>query len=171
MVLSNEEIVRWFLDRGCDPNGKCSGGITAVVEAARVASLSVLKLLLAYHGTARNSDAIARAVHGHILNVPDRLEVVECLLAAGAPIDAYQFEPLSEEVISMAQLIGMETGLQLAVRENKLDMVKLLVQRGADVMKKGGLGTRGENAIEIAESKGFGEIVTLLRSQSSATVV
>lgn len=46
LVLDSEDIVRWFLKHGSDPNAWCGDAVTATTAAARSASLSVLKLLV-----------------------------------------------------------------------------------------------------------------------------
>jgi len=162
-VLSSEDIVHWFLTHGADPNAWCSHACTGTTEAARSASLSVLKLLVSHGGSVVSTDAVAQAVSGHVLGFPGRLEVMEYILDNGAPIDAYRFAYSGAEAPSLIDLFGLETGLQLAARGGKTDMVELLLKRGADKTLKGGFRTKGETAMEIAIASGFTDIVTLLK--------
>jgi ankyrin repeat protein len=69
------------------------------------------------------------------------------------------------EAPSLIDLYGMETGLQLAAREGRKEMLELLLRRGADKTKKGGFRTKGETAVEIADAAGWTEIAILLREQ------
>lgn len=57
----------------------------------------------------------------------------------------------------------METGLQLAARGGRKEMVQLLLRRGADKTKKGGWRTKGETAFQIATVAGFKNIALLLK--------
>ncbi|EPE26194.1 Ankyrin repeat-containing protein [Glarea lozoyensis ATCC 20868] len=162
-VLSNPSILRWFLAHGADPNAWCPYAVTSVTEAARSAPLDTLRILVDHGGIVVATDAVAQAVVGDVLRFPGRLEVVRYLLERGAPVDAYRFEGVGSEAVGLMGVWGMETGLQIAVRGGRGEMVRLLVGYGADGMKRGGFGTRGETAGEIAEGVGLREIGMLLK--------
>lgn len=139
--------------------------MTVTTSAVSTAPLSVIKLLLAAGGTVRGTDAVAQAVKAHVSNVPGRLEVVEHLLNNGASVDAYAFQNAPNP--SMVAIYGRETGLIVAARENKIDLVELLLKRGAD--RSIGVGSsrvsQDQTALEIAEEMDHEEIAGLLRSE------
>jgi hypothetical protein len=54
-----------------------------------------------------------------------RLEVVDCLVDNGAPIDTYAYNVFSRCAVVVA-ISGLKKGLQLAIGYGKKDMVGLL---------------------------------------------
>ena len=134
-------------------------------SAVSSAPISVIKLLISAGGTVYGTDAVAQAVKAHVSNVPGRLEIVECLLDNGASIDAYAFQNAPNP--SMVAINGQQTGLILATIGNKIDMVELLLARGADRSLSIGISrlTEDETALEIAEKMGYESIARLLRCE------
>jgi hypothetical protein len=157
----------WFLAHGANPNGACLFATTVTTIAARRAPLSVLKLLVEHGGTVINTDVIAQAAIGHDSGILGRLEVIEYLVEIGAPIDTYAYS--KEDPPNRSLVVGLETALQIATRGGKKDLVELLLSRGADKNIKGGISnvpmciSKGETAVEIAEIKGFKDILRLLK--------
>ena len=134
-------------------------------RAVSKAPISVIKLLVSEGGAVHGTDAVAQAVKAHVSNVPGRLEIVECLLDNGASVDAYAFQDAPNP--SMVAINGRETGLILAARGNKIDMVELLLKRGADRSLSIGMSrvTEDQTALEIAEKMGHENIAKLLRCE------
>lgn len=104
---------------------------------------------------------------GHIRGTPDRLEVVETLLDNGAPIDEYAYKNY-ENCVNLILNEGLENGLHRATRAGKIDMVELLLKKGADKRKRTGRAAvnRGRwdlTALNIADMKGFEDIASLLK--------
>ncbi|KAF2395887.1 hypothetical protein EJ06DRAFT_560353 [Trichodelitschia bisporula] len=87
LVTSNGTIVRWFLSQGVDPNVAGNSGDSAMVYAAREASLSSLVHLSIAGGRVEGTDLVAQAAIGHSWGRPGRFEVIEWLLERGAGID------------------------------------------------------------------------------------
>ena len=65
-----------------------------------------------------------------------------------------------------AQVPGEDTPLVQAVREGNLAMVKLLVEKGADVNKASTVGS-GIKPLKMAERQGDDEIAAYLRSKGA----
>ena len=61
----------------------------------------------------------------------------------------------------MVAIKGRETGLILAVRGKKIDMVELLLKRGADRSLRVGMSrlTKDETVLDIAEQIGYKDII------------
>jgi ankyrin repeat protein len=134
-------------------------------SAVSTAPISVIKFLISEGGAVCGTDAVAQAVKAHVSSVPGRLEIVECLLDNGASIDAYAFQDATDS--SMVAINGRETGLILATRGNKIDMVELLLKRGADRSLSTGISrlTKEETALEIAEKMRHENVARLLRCE------
>ena len=170
-AVKNEDAVRWFLDHGASPNRQYRKhlNLTVTTHAASVAPLSVVKLLLTNGGAITDTDAVAQAVIGHIHGTPDRLEVVEYLLDHGAPIDVYAYNNY-ERCVNFIKLEGLENGLHRATRAGKIDMVDLLLKRGADRTKTTGRVTANRarwdlTALHIAKMNSFDDIASLLSKE------
>lgn len=142
-------------------------------RAASYAPLDVLKLLIEHGGLVRERDLVARASFGHDNNEPVCLEVVRFLLDHGAPIDAYFTEETIEaENSCLHTFLGRQNALHFAIGCGKRDLVRLLVERGADrnlptwsIMKTGG---RTVSPVELARMCGHEDIVSLLASQDTS---
>src|ERR1700753_33864 len=133
MALNNEHIVRWFLKQGVDGNVETYGGRTAISDACRIAPLGIVKLLVELGAAdVRDRDVVAQAAIAHNTGVPGRLEVVEYVLELGAPIDMYANIKVGVFWTSIIAVMGLETALQHAAKAGKEDMVKLLLEKGAD---------------------------------------
>lgn len=142
-------------------------------RAASYASLDILKLLIEHGGLLRERDLVARASFGHNDNEPGCLEVVRFLLDHGSPIDAYYAEDTIEaENSCVGMFLGRQNALHFAIGGGKKDLVRLLVERGADrnlptwsLMK-----TKGSTVspIELARMCGHEDIVSLLGSQDTS---
>ena len=133
-----------------------------ITSAVSIAPISVIKLLVSEGGAIYGTDSISQAVKAHVSNVPGRLEIVEYLLDNGASIDAYAFQDATNK--SMVAINDRSTGLVLATRGNKIDMVKLLLKRGADKSLSTGMSRVAEDqtAFEIAETIGHEDVAKLL---------
>lgn len=167
-VLKSETLTRWCLARGASPNGSCPAGDTIMSAAGAEASLAVLRLLVEHGGRVDGCDCVMQASMAHAHGAPGRLEVVKYLLDLGAPIDAFMWEgtQLVGHKLSYSLLVGSQTALHWAVKEGKVDMVQLLLSRGADRNLKNQEYARNccRTPIEIAEQQGLTAIADMLRS-------
>lgn len=134
--------------------------VTNFWQAVLTADLPTLRSLLqqepglvnqTYEGVARNLEPTSNgftntALHYAVLH--GQHEVVECLLEAGADVNAMGFEPGR----------GLTPALVLAVAEADLEMVKLLCAKGADV----NLPASAETPLFTAIEEGFQDKVEVL---------
>lgn len=173
--LDDERNVRRLLDQGYDVNSVDAMGDSLLGVAARDGAPSVVKLLLGrrakvnMRNRAGDSPIMSAALKGH-------LEIVKMLHAAGAEIDgpgwtalhyaAYgghnavcQFLLDNRADIDARSPNGM-TPLMMAVREGRLDTVKLLVWEIADPNLRN---EAGLSALDLAIRGKQVDIAKLLR--------
>nr|CEG03602.1 unnamed protein product [Fusarium acuminatum CS5907] len=159
----NLEVVQLLLDRGADVNvqgGKYGNSLQA---ASSNSNLEVVQLLLD-----RGADINAQGgQYGNALQAAssnNNLEVVQLLLDRGANINAQggQYGNALQAALSKGNLEGGEYGdaLQAASSRGYIEIVQLLLDKGADVNAQGG---RYGNALQAAAiSNGNSEVVQLL---------
>jgi Ankyrin repeats (many copies) len=102
--------------------------------------------------------------HGQLLQyaverrAPDCLDVIDFLLAKGAPINHVMYQTLLKNYFHM-RAFGLGTPLHKAAALGRLDVVKNLVKRGADPLIKD---ARRNLAAERAEYGGSSEVIQFL---------
>jgi ankyrin repeat protein len=140
-VTSNEDIVRWYLCHGADPNARSDCGSTPMTFAAREASLSTMKLLVEHGGQVCGTDLIAQAAIGHSWGRKNRIEVIEWLLDLGASIDAMSastwksrqdFRGESAFNDFMLRNLGGRTALNVANLSGDAPLAAFLIGKGAN---------------------------------------
>ncbi|KAL8812473.1 MAG: hypothetical protein Q9200_001002 [Gallowayella weberi] len=98
-ALHSEQLTRWLLDRGADPNAESRIKRTPLSRAVQERSLDTIKLLMEYGGP----DSIN---HGFLLlcaiwrKLPDYMQILEYILDKGAErhVNEYRYrKPLEEE--------------------------------------------------------------------------
>jgi len=142
------EAVRTFLDNGIDPDVGNQVGYTALMGAARGASVDVLRLLLSRGGRARTTDKRGcSALHWAVAQSGDSSQTacVRVLIDAGADINA------RDE--------GGTTPLMNAAWFGCMDAVRELLQRGADSRLRD---NKERTAKDLASERGHSEIAALL---------
>lgn len=173
MLLADEEMVRWCLSLGADP-GACSPlGDTIMQRAASYASLNVLKLLIEHGGLIRERDLVARASSNRKSDDPGCLEVVRFLLDHGAPMDAYFAEgTIQTKDCCLMSVMGGQNALHFAIGDGRRDLVKLLIERGADrgLPAWSAWRTKGRTVspVELARICGHEDLVDLLESRDTS---
>ena len=151
----NTAIVRKLLDAGANPNAATPGGESALMTAARVGRVDAVKLLVE-RGAAVNAKTSPRqqtALIGAVTeNHPD---VVKLLVAHGGDVNARTAvtRPHGEYVPGRAGFAagpglirqralptpeGGMTPLLFAVRDGNRDMMRLLLDLGADIEQTSG---------------------------------
>lgn len=141
-------------------------------RAANYGSLDTVKLLVEHGGLVQHGALIARASYSHTVGIPGRLDVVQFLLDHHAPVDAFYMEDGEETAHSYeAMLFGRQSGLHFAIWGGKRDMLKLLIDKGADknlsacsVLKTDG---QTMSPVELARKFGFEDIVETLESPNT----
>lgn len=139
-------------------------------RAANYASLDILKLLVEHGGLLRDRDLVARASCHRSEGEAGCLKVVRFLLDHGSPIDTYYGKDTKESDNSCNYMvIGKQNALHFAIGQGMKDLVKFLVERGADrnLPAWSATSTKGRAVfpVELARMHGHEDIVSLLESQ------
>lgn len=88
-IEGSEEITRWFLDHGADPNARGAWDRTPFSIVVAKGSLSAVHLMIQYGGDLRKGQLLHYVLQR---NVPDQLALIEFLIACGASVNARMFE-------------------------------------------------------------------------------
>ena len=151
----NAAILRKLLDAGADPNSATPGGETALMTAARTGSGEAVTLLLDRGATVNAKDAV-RAQTALMWAVTEKHpDIVKLLAARGADVNAQtaitipkgEYVPARAGGASGSGIIrqralpkadGGMTPLLFAVRDGNTDMVRLLLELGANLEQTSG---------------------------------
>ena len=148
---NNADEVRTLLSHGADPNlgfyAHLYSPLASAVEYG--ASVDIVDMLIRAGATVHESDAL------HIAAMKARVDVLHRLLDSGADVNEIGFEYSAIE--HFAEMAG--SGLHFAVDGGSEEVVRLLLERGADWRLKD---AQGRTALERARGKGFEGIVALL---------
>ncbi|KAL8805565.1 MAG: hypothetical protein Q9223_005119 [Gallowayella weberi] len=137
-AYDDEEMLRWFLDHGADPNAEkvVDGdkmGETPLSRAMWRAPFATVKLLFDYGGpdSIKYGSLVWYAVSREL---PDRLQVLKYLLEKGAASDLNKllFHDRPEPARQADWVVGRDTPLHTAARHGDLDAARLFVAWGAD---------------------------------------
>ncbi|MCK4914482.1 MAG: ankyrin repeat domain-containing protein [Planctomycetes bacterium] len=135
-------FVRALLDNGADVNAKGSIGMTPLMHAILSPSQpEVFKLLLGRGGDVDLRNDLDLTVLDQALG-DATLDLAKLIVDAGGNINEENYY------------------LTRAAEEGQIEVVKFLLENGADPHKKN---DRGETALKLARQNGHSEIVTLLR--------
>lgn len=138
-VVEDEVCVRWLLEHGADPNARCEINLTALSDAVRFAPLSTIEFLLDHGGDVAKGELL----HHALLRDDKVLETATLLLDRGAPINRNMYEDDEQGFLRCG--IMSVTPLHSAASKGMVDVVKLLLERGADIHKLDGLGLLTES--------------------------
>jgi hypothetical protein len=149
------------LERGANPNAvsKQKWYSTPVSDAVKTASLATINLLLQYHGSVEQGQLLHHAVQRP--SEGDRLQIVALILSKNPPINEVQFQSIPG-IYAMYQAFDLGTPIYYAARTGHLDVVQLLGENGAD---QNIVSSRGRLPVDVAESRGYTDIVSYLRSR------
>ena len=148
-------IIRILLDAGADPNTATPGGETALMTAARTGKVDAVTLLLDRGANVDARDNVHAQTALMWAVVENHAEVVKLLLARGADINAHtkvtmpkgEYVPARPAGAAGTGIIrqralptpdGGMTPLLFAVRDGNGEMMRLLLDRGADLRESSG---------------------------------
>jgi ankyrin repeat protein len=147
------EEVRSLLKAGADVNEKDAIGLTALILAAGADHVDVVQALLAAGADPNAAGGVAHGGFFSVLTVAmnrqnkNRLEMIDKLIAGGAKLNPPNQFP--------------ESPLFVAVREHDMEILKALLNRGADVNWENSVGATSL-VVAISMQQADVEIVRLL---------
>ncbi|MGP0070603.1 MAG: ankyrin repeat domain-containing protein [Bryobacteraceae bacterium] len=151
----NAAMIRQLLDAGVDPNSANPGGETALMTAARTGKVDAVKLLLDRGANVNAKDAVHEQTALMWAVLENHADVVQLLLARGADINAHskvtitpgEYVPARAAAASGNGIIrqralptpnGGMTPLLFAIRDGNVEMMRLLLDRGARIDEPSG---------------------------------
>jgi len=171
------DTVKVLVNRGADVNTRDNYETTALIAAATAGHPETVGLLIDYGADATFKDssggsALSNATFfGHtevVLTVLEKMKQIPAetgdellLLAAGLGHEKIAAALLSSGIDANARGIKQRTPLMAAAAFNKIALVKLLLERGADPEA---VDDDGNTALQVAQDKNNQEIVSLLKS-------
>lgn len=152
------EMVRYLLSKGADPNIRANDGSTAIIRAAGNAPDAVEPLLSAGADIDARADdgwgVLTQCVFG-VLYKGYPMELAELLAAEVSDVD--------EATMNSGSVDGY-TPLFWAARDNHEQLVRLLIEHGADV---NAAAKDGKTPLILAEGEGHQGMVQLLKSMGA----
>ena len=158
-AVEDEAMVYWLLEHGADPNRQCAIDLTPLSNAVRTGSLSVIHLMFRYGGDAKKGQLLHHAVERQN-NV---IDVVKVLLEKGATINATMYQ---DHYFSwrLYYFMGLGTALHQAAKLGKADIVRFLIDEGADLRIKD---ANDHTALQVAQIANAQEVVDVLSKEVS----
>ena len=163
-MAQSEELVRWFLNHGSDPDSRCDWDITPLSVAVAKASLSTTRLMLSCGGDPRKGQLLHFAMGRTLL---DQLAVIDTLISFGVSLDARMFENDPSSWLEN-HAFGMGTPLHKAAQLGNADAAAYLLWRGANC---GMLDSAGRTAVDIAKEKHHYEIAELIENRPASRII
>lgn len=155
-AVDDDEMTLWLLDHGADPNKQCSIDLTPLSYAVEQASLPTVKLLLDRGGDVHKGQLLHHAVERQT----DTIEVLGMLLKRGAPLNSKMYENHYSSW-RLYYFMGLGTALHKAAELGKADVLRYLLDQGADVSIKD---ATNRSARDWAALNNHQEAVELLQS-------
>ena len=155
-VVLNQDLSRWFLSHGADPNACSKPGSTLLDVVAANSTPTVFDLFIDHGARLEDSDALISSA-GERENRPGRVEMMAHLLDMGMDISA-----IGRRDYPPSRRMGRGTPLHAAVGARAIDRIEFLLERGTDMEKRN---TLGQTPMEYAAAKGFATSEALLRSR------
>ena len=157
----DEDLTKWFLKNGANPDAECGLDYTPLSVAVTRAPLSIIELLFQTGGTTQHGQLLHYAANRR---EPQYAEVFTLLLSKGATgmnDRLYEHRPENYE---MHKSIGLGTPLHIAATAGLYDTVKHLLDHGADCSV---VNSRGHLAKDCALFGQHFDVVELLSSAFS----
>lgn len=182
----NLDAVKKAITEGTDPNVIGPGGISLLQQAINSKQLEILKFLLATGANPKSPDNAAVVA---VASRGNRLDIVRCLVEAGAPINtpstschwdnALVAGVINGNVEMVAYLLehGADpaghddlgtTALHMAARKGNIQVVEMLLRHGADVNQRDDY---GQTALMLACREGKKEAVEFLLAHKADTTL
>ncbi|KAL8726161.1 MAG: hypothetical protein Q9166_006878 [cf. Caloplaca sp. 2 TL-2023] len=131
-TFGDEQLTRWFLDHGADPNAEKKGETPLSISMWR-APFDIIGLLFDRGGprSIKQGSLLWYAVNR---TLPDYMRVLEYLFGKGAATDLNKLKHHNRPDLAYEDdwIIGRGTPLHTAARSGRLDVVKMFVSLGAD---------------------------------------
>jgi len=144
----NIQVVQDALDNGFDPNTVDENKRTALILAAYNGHTEIVQLLIDQGADVNFTDEIQRTALMYASSGPF-VDTVLALLQAGAKPN------LTEKEQNW-------TAVMMAAAEGQLEVLKTLVEHGADLKM---VDVDGESSLDFAEAKGYTAVAEYIRSQ------
>lgn len=157
-AVEDRNLTAWFLDQGADPNAPCGLDKTPLSAAVQYAPLDVVQMLFAHGGSVKHGQLLHYAVWREL---EDRSAAVRYILEMGASVNVVMYHNKSESYLDR-QVFGLGTPLHDAAALGDMDVLQILVQKGADVHIRD---TRGHLAHERAQANNHGSATKFLLSR------
>jgi ankyrin repeat protein len=151
-LLGDEEIRKWLLSHGADPNIENKHGVTPLETAVAHEDISIVKELLEHGGQPLRDNSLQYAAE-----IGDN-EKIELLLEAGADINMLQYAHKK-----YAPPRSLQTALHSTVYYHKPESAEFLLKKGANVRV---LNDAGKTALQCVEEWGIDGIAELIRNAS-----
>lgn len=155
LAFNDEKLTRWLLCHGADPNAECVLDLTPLSVAVSEAPFAIIELLFNHGGSIKHGQLLHYAVRRNTSNC---LEVLKFILNKGPLINNVMYQNRLD-CYELQKSFGIGTPLHEAAEKGKLDMIKILLAKGADPLIED---VRGELAIERARGAGYIEVVEYL---------
>jgi hypothetical protein len=173
LLCEHVDLVEYCLSLGAVLNASSLSGHTIMQRAVAYASCKMIKLLVQNGAVVQGTNLLPHAVRTCTQNFPntatleDRLDVILFLLNQGALIDAHYSATLNPALSSGdGNFYGTTTALHFAISGGDIDLVKLLLGKGANVGVKSSSiymsESREVSSVELSQIYGFEQIAVLL---------
>ncbi|KAK0803157.1 hypothetical protein LTR91_015498 [Friedmanniomyces endolithicus] len=159
-AVEDIDLCHWFISHGADPNAGCGLDKTPLSAAVQYGPLEVIELLFNHGGAIECGQLLHFAVWRHL---SDRLDVVRYIIRKGASVNMLMYQNRPDCYIQR-EAFGLGTPLHAAATEGDMEVVRLLLDEGADISIQDSL---GKLPYQLAEMHGHEAIATLLQPSNS----
>jgi ankyrin repeat protein len=155
--IENLEMVQFTLSRGADPNLNHTMNNSSALEFAAVrTSISIIEALLRAGSVFKGRETLQNAAYY------ENEDMVAYLLDQGIAIDEI---PNDADITDSQRARGLKTALCEAAGQGHTEVVKLLLERGANHSVRD---TNGRSALDLAEAGGHESCAMILREWSKS---